>query len=75
VYVADFPFYGPFCINMSGSPTDTHAIVVRGIDSAARKVKIINPWGSAVPPVDSDVVLSAIQAISDSGCHPMAYLR
>lgn len=75
VFVADFPFYGPFCVNMTGGPTDTHAVVVKGIDTARRKVSIVNPWGTAVPAVDSDVILSAMQAIADVGCHPMAYMR
>ena len=75
VFVADFPFYGPFCINMTGNPTDTHAVVVKGVDTTKRKVSIVNPWGTPVPAVDSDVVLSAMQAIADTGCHPMAYMR
>jgi hypothetical protein len=75
VMVMDFPFFGPMCVNMGGSPTDTHAIVVRGINTTTRKVQLVNPWGTNVPPVDLDVVIDAMQAIANTASHPMAYMR
>jgi len=75
VFVADFPLLGPMCVNMSGSPTDTHAVVVSGIDTGAGTVRLTNPWGTSTPPADMDVILSAMQAIADKGCHPAAFMR
>jgi hypothetical protein len=75
VFVGDFPFSGPACPNMSGSPGDTHALVLSGISTNAGTVKIVNPWGTNVPPVDIDVAMSLLQAIADTGSHPIAYMR
>ncbi len=75
VTVADFPFSGPLCLNMNGSPGDTHALVVSGIDTDSQKVGIVNPWGTNVPPVDTDVIISNLQGLSDLGDNPMAFMR
>ncbi len=70
VFASDFPFSQPVCTNMGG----THALVVSGIDTIPGKVTVVNPWGTNVPPVDADIALGLIQAISDLGCHPVAYM-
>jgi hypothetical protein len=75
VTVADFPFSGPLCDNMDGDPDDTHALIVNGIDTDSQKVGIVNPWGTNVPPVDTDVIISNLQGISDSGDNPIAFMR
>jgi hypothetical protein len=75
VTVMDFPFFGPKCVNFGGDPTDTHAVVLSGIDTGRNKVSIVNPWGSTVPPVDLDVVIGALQEIADTASHPIAFMR
>jgi len=75
VIVADFPFSGPLCENMDGSPTDTHALIVSGTDTDSQKVMIVNPWGTNVPPVDTDVIIGILQTLSDLGQNPMAFMR
>lgn len=70
VYAVDFPFAGPLCTNVGG----THALVVTGVDTIPGKVTIVNPWGTNTPPADADVILGLMQAISDVGCHPAAYM-
>lgn len=74
VFVADFPFSGPMCLNLNGSPGATHAGVVTGIDTLPGKVDISNPWGTNTPSADLDVIVGLMQAISDTGCHPAAYM-
>jgi hypothetical protein len=54
---------------------DTHAVIVSGVDTRAGTVRIVNPWGTNVPPVDIDVLRSALQRIADFGEHPIAFLR
>jgi hypothetical protein len=70
VNAADFPFYGPMCINVGG----THAVVVAGIDTSASTVKIVNPWGTVTPPADTDIIVELIQDISNLGLNPAAYM-
>jgi len=67
---ADFPFYGPMCINLGG----THPVVVAGIDTSASTVKIVNPWGTVTPPADTDIIVELIQDISNLGLNPAAYM-
>jgi hypothetical protein len=75
VYVVDFPFSGPACRNQNYPPRTTHTLVVSGIDTDAGTVSIVNPWGTAVPPVDTDVAISLLQAIANTGCDPIAFMR
>src|ERR1035438_8376650 len=51
-FVANFPFTGAYCLNMNGSPTDAHAVVVTGVDTNAGTVSMLNPWGINTPPAD-----------------------
>jgi papain like cysteine protease AvrRpt2 len=71
VDVVDFPFYGPICVNVGSG---FHAVVVNGIDTKAGKVMIVNPWGTRTPPADIDVVMKAMQHISDLDKNPVAYM-
>jgi hypothetical protein len=74
VFAADFPFYGPMCLNMNGRPDDTHAVVVSGVDTDAGMVQIMNPWGGATPPVDIDIIIELMQRISDLGRDCAAFI-
>jgi hypothetical protein len=71
VNVVDFPFYGPVCVSVGSG---THALVVNGIDTNTGNVMIVNPWGTTTPPADLDVVVKAMQDISDDGLNPVAYM-
>jgi hypothetical protein len=72
VDVVDFPFYGPVCVDVGSG---THAIVVSGVDTDSGKVMIVNPWGTRTPPADLDVVVKAMQNISDQHLNPVGYIR
>jgi Papain-like cysteine protease AvrRpt2 len=74
VFVADFPFSGPMCLNMNGNPSDTHAVVVNGVDTDAGTVRITNPWGTSTPPADIDVIIGLMQQIADLGLNPAAFM-
>jgi hypothetical protein len=74
VFVADFPFSGPMCLNMKGNPSDTHAVVVNGVNTNAGTVRITNPWGTNTPPADIDVIIGLMQRISDVGLNPVAFM-
>jgi hypothetical protein len=71
VNVVDFPFYGPVCVSVGSG---THALVVNGIDTNTGNVMIVNPWGTTTPPADLDVVVKAMQDISNDGLNPVAYM-
>jgi hypothetical protein len=73
-FVANFPFTGASCLNMSGSPADAHAVVVTGVDTDAGKVNILNPWGTITPPADLDVIVGLMQDYSNAGSYPVAYI-
>jgi hypothetical protein len=34
----------------------------------------VNPWGTTTPPADLDVVVKAMQDISNDGLNPVAYM-
>jgi hypothetical protein len=53
----------------------THALVVSGVDTGAGKVMIVNPWGTRTPPADLDVIVKAMQNISDQDLNPVAYMH
>jgi hypothetical protein len=72
--VANFPFTGASCLNMNGSPTDTHAVVVKGVDTDSGTVSILNPWGITTPPADIDVIVGLLQQKSDLGINPVAFM-
>jgi len=72
VDVVDFPFYGPVCVSVGSG---THALVVSGVDTGAGKVMIVNPWGTRTPPADLDVIVKAMQNISDQDLNPVAYMH
>jgi papain like cysteine protease AvrRpt2 len=71
VNAADFPFYGPFCVNVGG----THAVVVSGVDTTPGKVMIVNPWGTKTPPADADIIVKLMQDITDQNLSPAAYMQ
>ncbi len=71
VNAVDFPFSGEVCENIGG----THALVLSGIDTTRKKLKIVNPWGTNVPPVDLGVGLRLLQDLSDTGSDPIAFMR
>lgn len=73
-FVANFPFTGASCLNMNGTPTDMHAVVVAGVDTDAGKVNILNPWGWNTPPADIDVIVGLLQEQSDRGVKPVAFM-
>jgi hypothetical protein len=74
IFAANFPFFGPFCLNMKGNPNETHAVVVNGVDTDAGTVQITNPWGTVTPPADINVITGLMQAISNQGLHPVAFM-
>jgi hypothetical protein len=74
VFAQDFPFFGPMCLNMNISATDTHAIIVRGINTDYLKVALVNPWGTATPLADAMDIVEAMQEITDAGMYCMAYM-
>jgi Papain-like cysteine protease AvrRpt2 len=74
VFAADFPFYGPMCLKMNGNPTDTHAVVISGVDTDAGTVQIMNPWGTATPPADIDVIIGLMQAVSNQGLNCASFM-
>ena len=49
-------------------------IFVNGIDTNTGNVMIVNPWGTTTPPADLDVVVKAMQDISNDGLNPVAYM-
>jgi hypothetical protein len=71
VNAGDFPFSGPVCENMGG----THALVLSGIDTGRGKVRVVNPWGTNVPPVDLDMAVRLLQDIADTESNPVAFMR
>jgi hypothetical protein len=36
---------------------------------------IVNPWGTRTPPADLDVIVKAMQNISDQDLNPVAYMH
>lgn len=74
-FVANFPFTGASCLKMDGSPSSAHAVVINGLDTDARKVKIVNPWGTNTPPADQDVIIRLMQDYADKGLNPVAYMN
>ena len=74
VYVANFPFFGPYCLNVRGGAKDSHAMIVTGMDTDKEEVYIMNPWGTEVPPVKLDDLVGLLQEFADDGRDPVAFL-
>lgn len=72
VDVVDFPFYGPVCVNVGSG---THALVVNGVDTDQGNVMLTNPWGTRTPPADIDVIIKAMQGISDQHLNCVGYME
>jgi hypothetical protein len=63
----------PVCINQQ-STTDSHALIVNGVDTNVGTVQITNPWGTNVPLATIDVVVNLMQEVSDAGHNPAAFM-
>jgi hypothetical protein len=72
-YSEGFP-YGAQWSATTFDPTDTHAIVITGIDTRTGQVKMNNPWGDVNQTVPINAILSSISMLIQQEVRSIAYM-